>query len=282
MADTLKEFTNVTKTFAQLQSGVTVLTTGANEAAVLKDVQVSNLTIPLSLKVNGATVANVPANSLARLSGNEIIGSSSSVTLSTYLIGILNSIVSATQTTVREVSLPTLLSNGTTVGVVSVTSTTVSTFNNTPYQIYQSSNGDVYYYYDDGSNKLRKRAGGFNGTITQIGGNPSGIFGQYTCGDDTHVYGYDPNNYYFVWLDMTTGSTSYQYMPLGGGGYSYAFMAAMDRFVVHRGTYNANMDIINTNNGSYTILSSPQNPKIFRIDNAEVICDRIAKLAPTT
>ena len=31
-----------------------------------------------------------------------------------------------------------------------------------------------------------------------------------------------------------------------------------------------------------TILSSPQNPKIFRIDDAEVICDRIAKLAPTT
>lgn len=86
MADTLKQFSDITdKTLSELTAGVTLVTTGSSEKAVIKGISIEN---PKARKVDitlntltGTKIAN--AGSTTTLSGNEILDNSQSLIAST-------------------------------------------------------------------------------------------------------------------------------------------------------------------------------------------------------
>ncbi len=257
MTDTLMEFYNASNTIANLISGVQILSTDANHKAVIKDMQISNSSMPLRLKVNGSVVANISAGSLSRASGSEIIDSNSVVTLETAAKILFNSMLSVVDSgNVKRILFPSLIDSWKSYGSTSVTTTSISpAFTQTPTRIYQAPNGDILYSYYDGADKLKKRAGGLNGTETIIGGSPYNTFGTLSCSDSINIYGYDANYGNVTWYNLITGVTTSP-IKVSGASASYASMAAVDGFVFIRPSYNQPPTIINSANNAYASLSN--------------------------
>lgn len=175
MADTITEFINVTgRTYDQMVAGVTIASNTANEQAVIKDVYVNNsVGKAMRLNVGSALVAAVPSSQNARLTGAELLGASSTMSLSTTVQGLLNQIVFSPQetTTISSVACSTVFTGDSISGTLQFAASPnviiSPAFSVTPRFMCFANNGD-FYYSDNGTGSLFRRQGGVNGTQTTI------------------------------------------------------------------------------------------------------------------
>ena len=169
MADTVVDFINTTSNYASLSTGVTIVSNSASEQAVVKDIELSN---PNGRTFN-YTVGNVVAvsSSVSKLTGTELVGSSRSLVMTTPSKGVANGLLmflSSSQdyypspfTTVFDTDTPASISSST-------SNVALGTFLSTvPYFICFGANGD-FYYGNNNSGQLYRRAGGINGAETTV------------------------------------------------------------------------------------------------------------------
>ena len=192
MADTATEFLNGTRNYTQLAAGVTLVANSATEQAVVRDIELNN---PNTYSFKYTSGGQPVATSNGNLSGNEIVGASSSLVMTPANLAAQNQIIelnrSSGVTTLNTFTGVTLFGtvpnsfSGTNVATSLTTTLTVD-----PIFICFGANGDFYYsQYNSSSNaNVYRRALGVNGaesTIMVSGGTQNAFDGRYISGFDT-------------------------------------------------------------------------------------------------
>lgn len=191
MPDTVVQFINVTdRTYEQLLAGVTIASNTANEQAVVKDVYLNNPSArSMNLTVGSSVAAQIPG-AITRLTGSELIGASTSLNLNTTDFALFNRLRTvASTTTLANYETPTQFS-GTIPTVIPTTSsgTAISpSLSGIAYFQVFAANGD-FYYSNNGGGALFRRAGGFNGSQTQIT-----TWGASPSFDGRYIYSWEGN-----------------------------------------------------------------------------------------
>lgn len=265
MTDTLTDFYNDSPTYAELQAGKTLLTNAAGEAAVVRDVQVTATNrVALRLKVGATEVGRITGS--GTLSGSEIVGADSSLTIDTPLRPIVNKVGFFPQSgsSAKMLRLPTRWSGGGALGgAAELSSTTITAATATAYFAAIGADGALYYANNSTSSAaLYKRAGGVAGTQTTV----DAAFGHRVCWDgERYIYGVTDNSMILKRLDTTTGTvTSTTITGLSASvSYNYAVVAACDGYLMLRPNNGSNVSIVNATSGvatnlGVTLLSSSQ------------------------
>jgi hypothetical protein len=246
MTDTLTEFVNATnKTYAELTAGIPLVTTGAGERAVVKDVSVKFQTkAKAKLRVGNFEIASFDAKE-ALLAGSEIINPSSALSL---LADDTAKVLYTGALTVQSSSGFRQRVIGASPGNVGTTPTTTSdgssggfnTGGNTPSMLCVAANGDVYYlpHLGAGSETLYRRAGGPFGAETSFAS-----FGRVGAFDGRYIYGIRAGGTSIKILDTQT-ATVVQTTTMTGlatPGDNTAIAAAIDGYLCYRSQYNTTL-----------------------------------------
>lgn len=258
MPETLTEFINTTKTLTELLADVTIVANSGSERAVVRDVQISNPAgLPLRLKA-GAMVLSTPTGNDS-LSGSEIIGPSSSMTIDTIAAGILNRVytVNSGGGVFCKLDIPTLflgMFGGT--GNTIVTSTTVTSFPGTATPGFICLPPSGHFYYADNTPsypQLYKRASGANGAQTTLDAN----FGHIVCYDGArYIYGLTNGSSTAKICDTTTAAVTSVSVswPNGSPQANYTHACAMDGYLWMRSSYNSTGTLVNMTTGAAQTL----------------------------
>lgn len=250
MADTLVEFINATKTLAELQAGVTVLTNTAGQTAVVRDVVIEAATeAAFSLQVGGATVATLTG--AGKLTGTEIVPPSGSMTLSTATKALLNGCFSCATGTLYSAKFATRFAPGGDFGA-SETTTTITTglSTNANFAVFDAA-GD-FYYHSVSAQTLYRRAGGINGAETSytIGYAPcwDGARYIYAINGSQQITKFDTQTETIVSTVTISPSISFDS--------SYGQTATIDGYVLARNNYSiGNQYLINPATGASVLIS---------------------------
>jgi hypothetical protein len=245
MPDTVVDFINTTKQYTDFVTGVTLVSNSATETAVVKDIQLSN---PNSQTFK-YTVGNVEvANSNSqKLTGSELIGASKSLVMGLAGNPVANQIYSAVNTnTIYPNPISTFFDNAIPSSLASDNSTiTITTLSTTPYFICFGANGD-FYYGNNNSTSLYRRAGGVNGTETTV------MSGGQACAlsfDGRYIYGFWVNQNGMTVYDTQTNTqlTSGSISGFSGTITNQSSSASMDGYVVLKfdGSSGGSMFLIN-------------------------------------
>lgn len=189
MPDNIVEFINVTgRTYDQLISGVTIASTTASQQAVVKDVVLTNPNSRnLRLTVDGAVVAE--ANVATRLTGSELLAPSESLVLRTGQLALLNRIQAFIPSdTIRDNVLATQFGEVSASVATTNSNSQVTAFTGNPYFTVIAANGD-FYYSDNNTGSLYRRAGGVNGSQSTITSN-----GRACSFDGRYIYSFGQGN----------------------------------------------------------------------------------------
>lgn len=253
MAESLEEFVNGSQTLATLTSGLAIVTNTGAQRALVKDIQIANTSaVPLNLSVGATTLFSGVTDTSLWLSGSEIIGASSALTLQQASVYALfnkiqsfrtgqSSVITA-KTHFTGIALPTQ--------VAAVAQTTItSALTVTPAFAFISAAGDLYYHSNAAATPtLYKRAGGINGTQTTVAS-----FGSCVWGDGVrYIYGLTGTNTLKT-LDTTTDIvTTATLSPVltATVDTTYSHGAAMDGYCWVRSTYSDEGNLINAATGA--------------------------------
>lgn len=177
MADQIKEISNGTYTIGALSNGVPIASTNATTEYVVKDIYVQNNQLPavgaaLNFNVNNVTAANLSAS----VTGSEIIDVSSTAVAvaspAAFTVTNFENWMPTNTTTSRINSTAIRSVNGLTASVGNTQSAAITSGPTGPTVIvsWATIGSNFYYWMDDGNTdqRLFRRAGGINGTETQI------------------------------------------------------------------------------------------------------------------
>lgn len=245
MADNIVEFINSTQTYSDLVTGVTIAETGASEQANVKNVVASiSKERSFSLKVGDTPIASFTGSS--RLEGNELLGASNSLKLTTDTVALFNKIYVFDGTSQFATnSVPTKFSGETISGNYVASSfntsyTPPSSLSTNPYFVVIAENGDFYYSNNAGSS-LYRRAGGPNGTQTIVTS-----YGQAPSYDGRYIYSFNSTNM-AVTDTQNNGSVVQGSCPglTESVNDNYGASAAIDGYVWVKPNYNTGSFLIN-------------------------------------
>jgi hypothetical protein len=195
MADTIVDYRFSDKTLAEMQAGVTLVTNTASEQFVLKQLCVVNANSRRVFLKTG----NYPLLKgilVGNYDGAELIGEGQAVSVETSDFGYFNKLTCFTNSsTLKQISHPTVFFDEGSVGKVGVAVDTAYgvTLTVAPNFACFAANGD-FFYANNSTTPLYRRAGGINGTQTTI-----------TCGP---AVTYDGERYIY---SMTTAGVLYRY-----------------------------------------------------------------------
>lgn len=253
MPDKVTEFVNVTGlTLTNFQgAGYPILTNSATETAVIRDVQVTSTgTGTITFIDSPNTIFSTTGS--AKLTGTELIGNSSSVVAQNTSTALFNQIYTYSSDSSNPQqylnALPTAFTpyTPTSGGTSTVTQTQLSTSTNPRFTCFDA-NGN-FYYKNDSSGTLYRRAGGVNGTQTTI------TAGTYqACFDGRYIYSLD--NYYGYRYDTTNGTNLYFSTPYPADPY-YGSCFGIEGFLFAKCTYNYSTILINCATGAYANIGN--------------------------
>jgi hypothetical protein len=256
MPDVITEFCNLNGcTLSQLQAGVTLFKTGPKETAVIRDALIQcSIEAPLSLRINGTEVASFRGTS--QLTGLELVGASSLVTLHMPEQPVFNGIYGASTSQLNTNSFATRFSwdmalqpasAGTNVPIA-ITSPLVTT----PQLFCFDAAGNFFYASATGQT-LYRRAGGVNGAQTAF------VFGNCPVYDGSrYLYAINSNNQ-IVRFDTQANALLPPLMPNPAIGFngSYGQIAWIDGALIVRPTYsNAVLMAIDLTTGAVTNIGT--------------------------
>lgn len=237
MADKVVELVNKTGlTYSDAKAGIAIATAAAGQQVVVKDVYVTGSSRSLTLQVNNNEVASLSAP--ARLSGSEIIGEGTSLTLRKPALPAFSSLgIADNNSALTSYAGKTIFQGDTGLTTSGRVLYQYPSFTYFPYFICQTKNGDIYYSHLGKSNgsytALHRRAGGISGTQTDL----ISALNEACFDGSRYIYGlYSTNT--LVIVDTSTASASSQALTgLDGKALSLNFsnnfcsMAAIDGFV---------------------------------------------------
>lgn len=177
MADQIKEISNGTYRIGELSNGVPIASTNATTEYVVKDIYVQNNQLPalgaaLNFNVNNVTAANLSSS----VSGSEIIDVSSTAVAvaspAAFTVTNFENWMPTGSGGSRINSLATRSVNGLTASATNTQSAAItnSASGSTNIVSWATIGSNFYYWTHDGNSdqRLFRRAGGVNGTQTQI------------------------------------------------------------------------------------------------------------------
>lgn len=228
MPDTLKEFYNNDVTLTSLQAGVTLVSTTSTQTAVVKDIEMNNPNIrDIDFRVGGTTL--ISSNS--SLTGSEIIGASSSMTMANSSQALLNRVyVFHTTASHRLNTTTTVFGAPTSTSVFTHTTPSFTTaLSLSPSFACLTASGD-FFYSGYNINILYKRTGGINGTQTALS-TPGANCQLWAYDGSRYIYGYanDVGAMYEYDTQTNTWATRSFSIPIN---ISYCSMTAIDRYVI--------------------------------------------------
>lgn len=254
MADVITEFVNdPSVSYSELAAGYPIVTNTASEQAVVKDLQITNPNTRILTLSVGDTVINTTDTSI-KLAGSEIIGSSSALNLKTATTPLVTGVLQFNSTQQRTFVFGSTIFNSETFSSNSTTNTTTSiTTATTVYPAFSAiaENGD-FYYSDNKTSALYRRAGGINGTQTNL--TPYGAGCSY---DGRYIYSFRGgyNSTFQVTDTQNNGATVTRNItgPFGtllSPDTSYIHSAAIDGYVWVHTTYNSTCYLLNGETGA--------------------------------
>lgn len=168
MADTVVEFINTTKTYSDFVTGVTLVSNGANEQAVVRDIALDNPgNRTFDYNVGNTTILSTNSSVIT---GTELLGASTSLVMKPANTVLANGLftVPQSQSLYYKNSFSTIYNNVGTASIISdgnIQYTFSPTLTDTPNFVCFAANGD-FYYSQGTSGNIYRRAGGVNGTQT--------------------------------------------------------------------------------------------------------------------
>lgn len=224
--------TNTQVTAAQLSAGQTLFTTGANERAVIKDINVVGAPLDLAFSINGTQVVATKA----KATGVEIMDTSSALTVQAAATPLINKELFVNSNNGYEMTYGTNYISAEGVAVLPASSAQTLIAHPAsgvgPTMICFGANGD-FYYFNPNNNTLYRRAGGLTGTLSTV---VSAVYLTKYDGS-RYIFCFNQSNWYVV--DTTTGTLA-TYTISEGVGASYSFAGAVNGYclVAHASAYN--------------------------------------------
>lgn len=263
---------------ADLEAGVTILSNSSNQTAELQDLTINN---PKNKKIifknDNFELASV--NNSTTLSGKEIVGTGSSITASTDVVAILNTMRrNSSLTSFREITFPTIFE--------AETQSLDTVYDDIPYQVnlniyayFQAEADDGTFYYGStfGSNQPLRKLNGTRKTGTSYSDVLSSNYYLHTR-DATRNYIYSINSSGQVSVtNMTTGQVNTANKSGGNSpDTNYSHAAAIDGYLFYTSGYSNQIvtvvDVRNPSASSYPANNISAGPDPSGVGYAYNLC----------